>query len=92
MEPTSGRMLGSATAGIVEGQPLPSAFALFLVQVIIIISLSKLVNYFLAKVRRQLCAGALPVSSYDELTPTPCLQLKQPAVVGEMLAGIILGP
>ena len=54
-------------SSLLDGDALPSAFALFLVTVILILVLSRLLSAGLAK-------------------------LRQPAVVGEMLAGILLGP
>jgi Kef-type K+ transport system membrane component KefB len=59
--------MGSADGGLAEGNALPSAFALFLVQVMFIICLAKILGFVLRP-------------------------LRQPAVVGEMLAGIVLGP
>jgi hypothetical protein len=42
--------MGSAGGGLVEGQALPTAFALFLVQVLIIISIAKFVTLALKPV------------------------------------------
>jgi Kef-type K+ transport system membrane component KefB len=51
----------------VMGDPFPTAFALFVCQVVVIVVLSRILTYIL---------------SY----------FKQPGVVAEMLAGIVLGP
>ena len=61
------RLLSSGGGTLADGDALPSTFALFLVQIIIIIVLSKLISRLIAP-------------------------FKQPGVVAEMLAGIILGP
>ena len=60
------RLLSSVQT-IVDGDPFPSAFALFMMQVVVILATSKSLSW--------------------------CLRpLRQPGVVGEMLAGILLGP
>ena len=64
---SAARLLSTGGGTIAEGSPLPSPFALFLVQVIVIIVLAKVIGRLIAP-------------------------FKQPGVVAEMLAGIVLGP
>jgi Kef-type K+ transport system membrane component KefB len=66
IDEASPRRLGGAN-GLAQGKPLPSAVALFLAQVVLIILLSRFLAFILAPFR-------------------------QPGVVAEMLAGIVLGP
>ena len=58
---------GGSTLTILDGEPFPSAFALFMGQVFVILATSKTISWGLRFIH-------------------------QPGVVGEMLAGILLGP
>lgn len=64
--------MGSTDGGLVEGNPFPSAFALFLIQVIFIICLSRLLAILLRPVsevywenNRTDTNGSLPHKLYD---------------------------
>lgn len=66
--PSPARYLADSSGGTLsDGNALPSPFALFLVQVVVILAMAKLIGWLTSP-------------------------FKQPAVVAEMLAGIVLGP